>query len=240
MRVENTRDKTDQRARADAPLSGQLREGTRAEHRAAESQEFVERLLAGELDVAAYADLAAQQLEIYGALEDSDAAMRRDPRSAGLVMPDLERVPSIERDLAHLYGAGWRDAIRILPATGAYAARLRDAAARLPEYAAHAYTRYLGDLSGGQIIKRMMQRRYGMGAEGLAFYDFPGIPRTKPLKDLYRERLDALGLDVSETARAVAEAQEAFRLNRAMFDELGAVHVARCGAAGRAARGAVA
>jgi heme oxygenase len=206
-------------------LSTRLREGTRAEHQAAESQGFVEELLAGRLDVTAYADLAAQQLEIYRALEEASALARRDPRGAGLVFAELERVPSIERDLAHLYGAGWRDEVRILPATRLYAARLRDVGARLPEYAAHAYTRYLGDLSGGQVIKRMMQRHYGMGAAGLAFYDFPEIPRAKPFKDLYRERLDALRLDAAETARAVAEAQEAFRLNRAMFVALGAAHL---------------
>ncbi|MFP3714200.1 heme oxygenase (biliverdin-producing) [Puerhibacterium sp. TATVAM-FAB25] len=205
-------------------LSVRLREGTRAEHQAAESEGFVGRLLSGRLDVAAYADLAAQQLEIYRALEEASALVRLDPRGAGLVFAELERVPAIERDLVHLHGAGWRDAVRVLPATRVYAARLRDVGAGLPEYAAHAYTRYLGDLSGGQVIKRMMQRHYGMGAEGLAFYDFPEIPRAKPFKDLYRERLDALALDPAETDRAVAEAQEAFRLNRAVFAELGAAH----------------
>ncbi len=205
-------------------LSARLREGTRAEHQAAESEGFVEGLLSGRLDVAAYADLAAQQLEIYRALEEASALVGRDPRGAGLVFAELERVPSIERDLVHLHGAGWRDTVRVLPATRVYAARLRDVGAGLPEYAAHAYTRYLGDLSGGQVIKRMMQRHYGMGAEGLAFYDFPEIPKAKPFKDLYRERLDALPLDRAETDRAVAEAQEAFRLNRAMFAELGAAH----------------
>ncbi|GAA4287673.1 biliverdin-producing heme oxygenase [Georgenia daeguensis] len=240
MRANNGWDDPDGNSRADAPLSEQLREGTRAEHRAAESQDFVENLLAGDLDVAAYADLAAQQLEIYRALEDAALPVRRDARGAGLAFAELERVPSIERDLAHLHGAGWREQIRILPATLTYAARLRDAGGSLPEYAAHAYTRYLGDLSGGQIIKRMMQRRYGMGAEGLAFYDFPEIPKAKPFKDLYRERLDALGLDAAETARAVAEAQQAFRLNRAMFAELGAEHAVRGGAERRGARADVA
>jgi heme oxygenase len=205
-------------------LSTRLREGTRAEHQAAESEGFVERLLSGRLDVAAYADLAAQQLEVYRALEEASAMVRLDPHGADLVFAELERVPAIERDLAHLYGAGWRDAVRILSTTRVYAARLRDVGAGLPEYAAHAYTRYLADLSGGQIIKRMMQRHYGMGAEGLAFYDFPEIPKAKPFKDLYRERLDALRLDPAQTARAVAEAQEAFRLNRAVFAELGAAH----------------
>ncbi|WP_043501049.1 heme oxygenase (biliverdin-producing) [Georgenia sp. SUBG003] len=208
-------------------MSEQLREGTRAEHRAAESQAFVDKLLAGGLDVTAYADLAAQQLEIYSALEDVGDQIRRDPRVATLGFTELKRVPSIKRDLTHLYGPDWRAEIRILPATRTYAARLRAVVGRLPEYAAHAYTRYLGDFSGGQIIKRMMQRHYGLGTDGLSFYDFPEIPKAKPFKDLYRERLDGLGLDAAETARAVAEAQEAFRLNRAVFAELGTIHINR-------------
>jgi len=209
---------------AAVPLSSRLREGTRAEHAQAESEGFVGRLLGGRLDVAAYADLAAQQLAVYGALEEASEQMRADARGRGLVFDELTRVPAIERDLAHLHGPAWRDVVRVLPATERYVARLRAVDDDVARYAAHAYTRYLGDLSGGQVIQRMMQRHYGMGAAGLEFYDFPEIPRAKPFKDLYRERLDGLALDDAEVERAVSEAQEAFRLNRAMFVELGALH----------------
>jgi heme oxygenase len=207
-----------------APLSTRLREGTRAEHSQAESEGFVERLLSGRLDVAAYADLAAQQLAVYASLERASARMRHDDRGHGLVFDELTRVPAIERDLGHLYGPGWRDVARVLPATERYVARLEAVGGDVACYAAHAYTRYLGDLSGGQVIQRMMQRHYGLATAGLEFYDFPEIPRAKPFKDLYRERLDALDLDDTETDLAVSEAQEAFRLNRAMFVELGVAH----------------
>lgn len=203
------------------PLSVLLREGTRAEHREAETESFVERLLAGELDVSAYADLAAQQLEIYTALEEASESHRGDRRGDALVFDELARVPSIERDLAHLYGAGWRTQIDVLPSTRSYAARIRSVCGRLPEYAAHAYTRYLGDLSGGQVIRRMLERHYGLSGDGLAFYTFPAIPKAKPFKDVYRERLDGLELDAAEVEAAVGEAREAFRWNRAMFTELG-------------------
>ena len=43
-----------------SPLSVALREGTRGEHETAERSGFVELLLAGRLDRAAYADLAAR------------------------------------------------------------------------------------------------------------------------------------------------------------------------------------
>jgi heme oxygenase len=205
-------------------LSVLLREGTRPEHQEAESSGFVERLLAGDLDVAAYADLAAQQLAVYRALEAESAVVRADPRGAALVFDELTRTPSIERDLAFLVGDDWADRVDVRPATLAYVAHLNGAGSDLPRYAAHAYTRYLGDLSGGQIIKRMLERHYGLGPDGLAFYTFTEIPSAKPFKDVYRERLDAIGLDEAEAGRAVHEAKLAFRLNGAVFADLGAVH----------------
>ena len=204
------------------PLSLALREGTRREHETAERSGFVELLMSGSLDRAAYADLAAQQLFVYTALERVGAGLADD---GGLVFAELERVPAIEQDLAYLVGPDWRAQVRALPTTRTYVGRLEETADALPLYAAHAYTRYLGDLSGGQIIKRMLQRHYGFTTEGVAFYDFPEIHKLKPFKDVYRERLDALAL--VDEARAVIdeEARYAFRLNAAVFGELGAIHV---------------
>jgi len=206
------------------PLSASLRSGTREEHAAAEGSSFVGELVAGHLDVTAYADLAAQQHAVYLALEAAGERLRARGADGGLVLDELLRVPAIEADLQHLHGDGWRDRVRVLPATRAYAARL-DEVDDLPRYAAHAYTRYLGDLSGGQVLKRMVERGYGLSGAGLSFYDFPEIHRLKPFKDVYRERLDALPLDAAQRQAVVEEAQLAFRLNRAMFADLADVHV---------------
>ncbi|MBE1876715.1 heme oxygenase (biliverdin-producing) [Myceligenerans pegani] len=205
-------------------LSALLRDGTRDDHTAAESEPFIEHLMSGDLDRAAYADLAAQQLVVYEALEEASAAVRDDARGGTLVFDELTRVPVIEQDLAFLYGPAWREEIRILPAAHEYAARIREVGSSLPHYAAHAYTRYLGDLSGGQIVRRMMERHYGLDGAGLAFYSFPEIPKSKVFKDVYRERLDGLRLDGAEVDAVLAEARLAFRLNRAVFAALAQVH----------------
>lgn len=207
-----------------APLSLRLREGTRPEHEQAEGSGFVEKLMSGRLDVAAYADLAAQQWAIYGALEAASAAIRADAQGATLVFDELTRTPEIEKDLAFLVGPDWAERITVRPATEQYVARLREIGGSLPAYAAHAYTRYLGDLSGGQIIKRMLERHYGLSVDGLAFYTFVEIPKSKPFKDVYRERLDGLDLSPEQVDETVAEAKLAFRLNSAVFADLGAVH----------------
>lgn len=222
---------------APVPLSALLRERTRAAHGEANSEEFIEDLLSGGLTRVAHADLSAQLLPVYEALEEASAALGSvsqsdeqrdergdDKRGAGLVFAELTRVPALERDLAFLYGPAWRDEIRILPTTRAYADHIREVGGSLPHYAAHSYTRYLGDLSGGQIVKRMMKQHYGLEEDGVAFYTFPDIPKVKVFKDAYRDALDRLDLDDDEVTTTLDETLLAFELNRAVFTELAAIH----------------
>ena len=234
---------------APVPLSALLRERTRAAHGEANSEQFIEELLSGGLTRAAHADLSAQLLPVYEALEEASAALGSasqvgdqagdqagdqsdgqgdeqsdDHRGAGLVFAELTRVPALERDLAFLYGPAWRDEIRILPTTRAYADHIREVGGSLPHYAAHSYTRYLGDLSGGQIVKRMMKQHYGLEEDGVAFYTFPDIPKVKVFKDAYRDALDRLDLDDDEVTATLDETLLAFELNRAVFTELAAIH----------------
>jgi heme oxygenase len=204
-------------------LSVKLREGTRTEHDQAEHSGFVSRLMAGELDTAAYVSLASQQFFIYSALESLTDDVRRLPQGETLLFDELTRTPSIANDLTFLVGPQWPTTIAPLPATQRYVAALTASSTSLPRYAAHAYTRYLGDLSGGQIIRRMLERHYGLGPEGISFYAFAEIPKSKPFKDVYRERLDALDFTDAQLAEAVDEAKLAFRINQAMFAELGAL-----------------
>lgn len=216
-------------ASASAPLSALLRVGTREEHSAAETMGFIETLMSGGYGAhgrAAYTSLAVQQHAIYRALEEAGARVAATPEgaAAGIVLPALTRTPQIEADLASLVGEDWASQITYLPATQRYVERLLASAASLASYAAHAYTRYLGDLSGGQVIKVMLQRHYGLGDDCVQFYTFTDIAKPKVFKDEYRALLDALPLDEDGRAAAVAEAQEAFRLNRALFAELGRIH----------------
>jgi heme oxygenase (biliverdin-producing, ferredoxin) len=205
------------------PLSTLLREGTRAEHEAAEGSRFVEELLGGHLTVQAYAELARQLHAVYAALEEVGDAVAATPEGAGVVFDELRRVPALEADLAHLLGPTWRDG-EVLPATAAYVACVREIGAAAGPYVAHSYTRYLGDLSGGQVIGRMVQRHYGVADAGVGFYAFPAVPKPKPFKDLYRSRVDALALTEAEREAVVAEARRAFRHNRALFAALGERH----------------
>ena len=85
----------------------------------------------------------------------------------------------------------------------------------------HHYTRYLGDLSGGQILKGIAEKALDLPRnEGLHFYDFPKIEDKKEFKTKYREGLDKVTTDTSKINDIIAEANYAFRLNMYMFDGL--------------------
>ncbi|GMA32758.1 heme oxygenase (biliverdin-producing) [Litorihabitans aurantiacus] len=212
-------------ATAPPTLSVLLREATRPQHEHAETRSFVSDLMGGALGRDAYIDLTRQHHAIYTALEAAGERLRDDAVAAPFVLPELLRVPSLEADLAILAGPGWREERTLVPATLAYTARL-DAIARPEHLLAHHYTRYLGDLSGGQIVARMLQRHYGMTPEELTFYTFADIPKPKPYKDAYRARLDAAPLTSEGTGAVVAEAAVAFDLNAALFNDLGLRHPA--------------
>src|SRR5699024_7772612 len=87
---------------------------------------------------------------------------------------------------------------------------------------ANHYVRYLGDLSGGQAIARLVERHYEVDADGLGFYRFAGIPKRKPYKDRYRAALDSLEIDAGTRSRILAAAVESFELNGRVFADLAA------------------
>ncbi|MFB9312584.1 heme oxygenase (biliverdin-producing) [Nocardioides plantarum] len=207
-------------------LSTAMREGSRAEHEAAESTSFMAELLEGRLVAQAYVDYLARYRGIYAALEDALRTHAGDPLVGAVHDGALERLEAIDADLAHW--APDRDPAAPVdsPAATAYVARIRAAADEAAAgwggaLAAHHYTRYLGDLSGGQAIGRILDRSFDLDGAGVAFYDFAEIPKPKPYKDAYRARLDALHLDEAAVARVVAEVKVVFGLNQAVFVELG-------------------
>ncbi|MFH8987187.1 heme oxygenase (biliverdin-producing) [Streptomyces sp. NPDC017940] len=204
-----------------------IRTASHEQHTEAESSPFMSDLLGGRLDVTAYARYTEQLWFVYRALEDAARTLREDPVAGPFIRPELMRVAELERDLAHLRGAGWRAGLSALPATAAYAARVEECARTWPGgYVAHHYTRYLGDLSGGQIIRGRAEQTWGFDrkGDGVRFYVFEGISNPAAFKRGYRELLDGLDAvvpDELEKQRIVDECKFAFLLNTAVFRELG-------------------
>ena len=205
-------------------LASQLREGTKKAHTMAENTGFLSCFLKGVVDKASYRTLVADLYFVYDAMEQEIGKLRAagHPVVGPVGFPELNRRESLEQDLAFYFGEGWRNSVKATPAAQEYVARIHQIAQESPELlVGHHYTRYIGDLSGGQILKAIAQKAMNLGEhDGLRFYAFDAIPDEQGFKANYRATLDALPIDQATADRIVEEANQAFHLNMTMFQEL--------------------
>ncbi|KAK4702711.1 hypothetical protein P7C70_g3510, partial [Phenoliferia sp. Uapishka_3] len=187
--------------------------------------------------------------QIYTALEDALSLHSTHPLLAGIYQPALlARATALDADCAYYTGeVEWRRTSKIWreledqtpEGLDAYVGRLEELARNYDEsksatlLVAHAYVRYLGDLSGGQTIARTIRRTYSLPStgEGSSFYEFylpsstlglptPAGPKeTQEIKAWFRKGLDEAGENMSEgeIAAVVKEARYAFELNIEVF-----------------------
>jgi heme oxygenase len=210
----------------DAGFAAQIRVDTLEVHAEAEQTQFVRDLLDGALSPEDYGRFAVQLHAIYGTLEAVvDANRDRDPVVAQFFAPELVRVPSLQKDLEFLLGEDWATKVPVLPATQTYCERITEVGTWPAGLLAHHYVRYLGDLSGGQVIGRALQRIYELDdRRGVDFYFFDDIPSAKAFKDRYRAMVDALPWDADERVRFIDEVTLAYRHNTAVFNALTRPH----------------
>ena len=202
-------------------FSVDLKEGTKESHSAAENTKFVASFLRGVVDYEEYRKLLTNFYYVYDTMEQR-IRESEDPMVQAVRSESLERKEGIERDLEYYYGADWKEKQIPSDACNKYCHRINEVAEENPFLlVAHHYTRYIGDLSGGKILKEITARVLKPPAgKGLDFYEFPSIPDAKLFKQNYRAVLDNLGTTVPQENALIAEANYAFELNMNMFDEI--------------------
>jgi heme oxygenase len=203
-------------------LATMLREGTKKSHTMAENVGFVKCFLKGVVEKKSYRKLVTSLYFVYSAMEEEMERLKDHPVVSKIYFPELNRKQSLEQDLHFYYGANWREEAKNTKAGKTYVARIHEIAQSEPELlVAHCYTRYLGDLSGGQILKKISQRAMNLSdGEGIAFYEFDDIADEKAFKDKYRAAMDELPIDRTTAEKIVNEANAAFGKNMELFQEL--------------------
>ena len=199
-------------------FSKQIKEGTKASHTMAENTGFVRNFLAGMVNEENYRGLIANFYFVYRALEEEVAKNKDNPVLGPVAFDELKRCPSLAKDCEYFYGSNWRQLISPTDGCQNYINRIREVDPEL--LVGHHYTRYLGDLSGGQILKNIAQKALNLKDGGLAFYEFEDIPDGKEFKTKYRTALDNLPIDDVKSNAIIDEANYAFKLNMEMFEEI--------------------
>jgi len=195
-------------------LAMRLRRETEALHREAERSGYINIILRKHAAKEGYALFLRSLEPAYGALE---AALERDADHAILSLfdwPPLFRRKAIDDDLSAISGQHWQDFLPVLKEAKIYAERIEQVGTEAPHrLLGHAYVRYIGDLSGGQIVKALLAKNPGLDAEMLGFYDFPGITDAEGYKERFRGALDQAGDMAGDQDEIVDEALIAFQHN---------------------------
>lgn len=214
-----------ERARSSASLSVELRARTAQAHARAESSPYLASLADGTVGVDGVIALLHRLLPVYSALERVAERWVADPVAGPFVQPELHRSARLRDDLRHLTGT---TEVADSRAASSYSARIEGVAGRsAPAFVAHHYTRYLGDLSGGQLFRAGLERGLGLvDRAGASFLCFPGL-RAGEVKRRYRGLLDTAPLDRSDREVLVQEALVAYQLNVALVAELDALDLRR-------------
>ncbi len=125
-----------------------LKELTYEHHRNAERQKFVKTLMGGSIPPKVYAEFLYNQYVAYNILEVCAMA-------EGVLndLPDIRRAPKILEDFQELWGKD-AEPPKPKPSIQKYVDHIMSIKEDPEKLMAHIYTRHMGDLSGGQMIKK--------------------------------------------------------------------------------------
>lgn len=173
-------------------LSRRFRQSPMSLNRRAENSGFIQDLIRSTADCDAYMLYRRNLLYVYSELEGTLEAHRNDPPVGLVARPMLYRRQTIVHHLSILLHDGTSQSLPLLPTAMVYARRIiligRDCPSLRVE---HAYTRYLGDLNGGRIFKRILSNRLGIACDALTFFDYDDISDPSKAAKEYRAAIDA-------------------------------------------------
>ncbi len=206
-------------------LATQLREGTKESHTMAENTAFMKCFLKGIVEREPLRKLLANLYFVYSALEEELEKHQDNPVVRSIYFPELNRKEKLEQDMEFYYGANWREEINASPVGKIYVGRIREVAQTNPALlVAHAYVRYMGDLSGGQSLKNIIRSALDLPPDkGTGLHEFDAFPTPDKRRDFkfkYRDTLNSLPVDDELAQKIVDEANYAFQLNRDVVHEL--------------------
>jgi len=207
----------------EAGLALLLDDGTRKSHSVAENTAFVNGFFKGISDVDTFRTLTTSLYYVYEAMETSfDTCM--DPRVTRADFKALRRLGALEEDMAYYYGGDdWRNKAQPSPATRAYTDHIKRVAEGDKPWllVASMYTRYLGDLFGGQMMMGMAMKTLDLDpGKGVEFYKFDQITDNKAFIEEWYSTVNTLDFTEEEKTELVEEANLVFRYNIAIFEEL--------------------
>lgn len=147
-----------------------LKEQTKENHDNAENTKFMKAVFKKAMPLSVWADFTYQKSNFYASIETV-------ARDAGLTvdMLEIERALKLYQDAKEMTNGNYP---KLRPETIAYSRYILDLAGQPEKIMAHLYTWHMGDLFGGQMIKKVIKAP----DRALTFNDVDGLKakvRTK-------------------------------------------------------------
>lgn len=198
-----------------------IKAATELAHAQAEEAPFISELMGGSLSPQAYLGYLRALLPIYQLLELRAEENAKNEPFKYFFHRELQRSDLLARDIVHLEEQFPDNAPEeTLESVSEYCSTLTAdiSPARL---LAHHYIRYLGDLSGGQAIAKLVSRHYKISSEALNFYNFTSLGDLVFYKSRYRDLLNLAMLTDQDRTEFLDEVTKLYKLSRQIFLELG-------------------
>ncbi|KAG8963483.1 hypothetical protein FRC03_002952 [Tulasnella sp. 419] len=229
------------------PLSTLLRDSTVRAHDEVAQSEGAKALLGGHLPKDDYVKYLFMLWHLYDTLEHALDLHASHPSLAPTYNARLlARSEAISNDIAHLLDVSsvspdewqahplYQSFLPLPSALTAYTSRIEEISSSSDPtpLLAHSYVRYLGDLSGGQVVKRIIQKAYGLEDSGYSFYEFGKLDGSssggelanlgdmKKLKEWFRAGIDSGVTETHQKLAVAREASRAFEHNGALLSVL--------------------
>lgn len=202
-------------------LALMLDDGTRKSHSVAQNSAFVTGFFKGLSSRDSYAKLLGSLYFVYLAMEEAFDSST-DSMVKKMDCHELRRIEALSEDMEYFYGKDWKSKVVPSAATQKYVSRVKEVAQKYPKLLiAHQYTRYLGDLFGGQMMGSMANKSLDLSnGKGTAFYTFESIKDTKYFITNWYSQLNELDLTDEEKENIVDEANLVFDFNIEILDEI--------------------
>ena len=179
-----------------------IKELTMEQHKNAERQEFVKTLMSGNIDHKLYAIYLYNQFHCYATLE-----MYAQDLSLFVDTPGLQRASAIKKDYYKLWQEDY--APDLTKSTIEYLRHIESIKEDTEKLYAHIYVRHLGDLSGGQMIRRKTP-----GQNNYYFF----TPEQMKYKEIVRTKINQY-LNIYQV-NVVNEARLCFEYATRLFGEM--------------------
>ncbi|XP_059024845.1 LOW QUALITY PROTEIN: heme oxygenase 2-like [Mustela lutreola] len=189
-----------------------------------EQTQFVKDFLKGNIRKELFKLASTAIYFTYSALEEEMECNKDHPAFAPLYFPmELHRKEALTKDMEYVFGEDWEEKELCSEASQKYMEWIHYLGQNEPELlVAHAYTCYMGDISGGQVLKQVAQWALKLPStgEGTQFYLFENVDNAQQFKQLYRARMNALDLNLKTKERIVEEDNRAFEYSKQILDEM--------------------